>query len=233
LSLVEVHGQDPIGSRDRQHVGDQPGGDRDARLILLVGAPVAVVRDDGGDASGAGPLEGVDHDQQLHDRLVHGAARRLHQEHVLLADVLHDPHEDVLVRELEDLDRADIRLQVPADALGQGSIGVAGVDTELVGVHRVVSCGAVGQARRFYRTMGPYDRHGGVPPSVLERSARSAGRCLPPTNQRRFMQGGAGSSLSCTNHRGLRPVERAAQKHTAATHQLRRLMAGTSRIGPG
>ena len=70
LALVEVHGQDPVGAGDGDHVGDQAGRDRDARLVLLVRPAVGVERHDGGDPAGAGPLEGVDHDQQLHDRLV-------------------------------------------------------------------------------------------------------------------------------------------------------------------
>ena len=73
------------------------------RAVLLVRTAVRVVGHDRGDAPGAGPLEGVDHDQQLHDRVVHRAAGGLNQEHVLLADVLEDPNEDVLVLELEDV----------------------------------------------------------------------------------------------------------------------------------
>ena len=103
LALVEVHRQDPVGAGDRDHVGDQAGRDRDARLVLLVRAAVGVERDDRGDPPGAGALEGVDHDQQFHDRLVDRVAGRLDEEDVLLADVLEDLDEDVLVRELEDL----------------------------------------------------------------------------------------------------------------------------------
>ena len=36
LALVEVHREDPVGAGDGDHVGDQAGGDRDARLVLLV-----------------------------------------------------------------------------------------------------------------------------------------------------------------------------------------------------
>ena len=103
LALVEVHRQDPVGAGDGDHVGDQAGRDRDARLVLLVRAAVGVERDDRGDPAGAGPLEGVDHDQQFHDRLVDRVAGRLDEEDVLLADVLEDLDEDVLVGELEDL----------------------------------------------------------------------------------------------------------------------------------
>ena len=75
LALVEVHRQHPVGAGDGDHVGDEAGGDRDARLVLLVGAAVGVVRDHRRDPPGGRPLEGVDHDQELHDRLVDRAAR--------------------------------------------------------------------------------------------------------------------------------------------------------------
>ena len=103
LALVEVHRQDPVGAGDGDHVGDQAGRDRDARLVLLVRPAVGVERDDRRDPPGARALEGVDHDQELHDRLVDRVGRRLDEEDVLLADVVEDLDEDVLVRELEDL----------------------------------------------------------------------------------------------------------------------------------
>ena len=101
---------------------------------------------------GRGALEGVDHDQELHDRLVHRPAGGLHQEDVLLSDVLHHADEDVLVRELEHLDLTELGLEVAGDPLGERLIGVAGVDAELVGVH-VVLRGA-GQARPILPEVG-------------------------------------------------------------------------------
>ena len=110
LALVEVHRQHPVGAGDGDHVGDEAGRDRDARLVLLVRPAVGVVRDDRRDPPGAGPLEGVDHDQQLHDRLVDRVAGRLDEEDVLLADVVEDLDEDVLVGELEDLGACPARV---------------------------------------------------------------------------------------------------------------------------
>ena len=135
LALVEVHRQHPVRAGDGDHVGDEAGRDRDARLVLLVRAAVGVVRHDGRDPPGARALEGVDHDQQLHDRLVDRAARRLDDEDVLLADVVQDLDEDVLVGELEDLGLAELDAEVAADLPGQVGVRVAGVDVELVRVH--------------------------------------------------------------------------------------------------
>ncbi len=106
LALVEVHREQPVGAGDADHVGDEARRDGHARLVLLVRAAVGVVRHDRRDAPGAGALEGVDHDQQLHDRLLTGVAGRLDEEDVLLADVVQDLDEDVLVGELEHLELA-------------------------------------------------------------------------------------------------------------------------------
>ena len=69
------------------------------------------------------PLEGVDHDQELHDRLVHRVGRRLDEEDVLLTDVVEDLDEDVLVRELEHLGLA--RLGPEVAAILRASSGLA------------------------------------------------------------------------------------------------------------
>ena len=155
LALVEVHRQEAVGAGDGHHVGDQAGRDRDARLVLLVRSAVAVVRDDGGDPAGAGPLEGVDHDQQLHDRLVDRPRGRLDQEDVLLAGVVDDPDEDVLVGELEDFGPAEVDPEVAADVPRQLRVGVPGVDVELVRCWqdclRVCAIGSLGLPRRRAR----------------------------------------------------------------------------------
>ena len=134
LALVQVHRQDPVGAGDGDHVGDEPGRDRDARLVLLVRPAVGVERDDRRDPAGAGALERVDHDQQFHDRLVDRVAGRLDEEDVLLADVLEDLDEDVLVGELEDLQLARLGAEIAADLPGEVRVRVAVVDLELVRV---------------------------------------------------------------------------------------------------
>ena len=67
---VQVDGHQPVGARGLEQVGHQPRRDRLAAAVLLVLAGVAVERQDDGDPLGAGPLERVDHDELLHDRLV-------------------------------------------------------------------------------------------------------------------------------------------------------------------
>ena len=83
---------------------------------------------------GAGALERVDHDQEFHDRLVDRVVGRLDEEDVLLADVLQDLDEDVLVGELEDLQLARLGAEIAADLPGEVRVRVAVVDLELVRV---------------------------------------------------------------------------------------------------
>ena len=166
-SIVE----DPVGAGDRDHVGDQAGRDRDPRLVLLVRSAVGVERDDRGDPPGARPLERVDHDQELHDRLVDRVGRRLDEEDVLLADVVEDLDEDVLVRELEDLRLARLDAEVAADLPGQVRVRVAVVDLELVRVHAALPTEVHHDAvtRRFPRP--------GRPRPVRGRHCRRCHRC--------------------------------------------------------
>jgi hypothetical protein len=134
LALVKVHGQHAVGAGDADHVRDEACRDGYPGLVLLVRTAVGVVGHHSRDASGAGTLEGVDHDEQLHDRLLDGRAGGLHQEHVALTDVVQDAHEDVLVGELEDLATPQRRTQVTTDLAGQRRVGVARVDGGLLGL---------------------------------------------------------------------------------------------------
>ena len=46
-----------------EEIGDEFGGDGDARLIFAILASVTKERNDGGDSCGACPTGGVDHDE--------------------------------------------------------------------------------------------------------------------------------------------------------------------------
>ena len=108
--------------------GDQLGGDRRARLDLAILPGVAEVGDDRDDAAGRRALERVDHDQQLHQRLVRRRAGRLHDEAVDAADVLADLDVDLAVGEVRDVGAAERDLDELADLVGEGAIRVARED---------------------------------------------------------------------------------------------------------
>ena len=82
LARVQVEREDAIHARRLEQVGDELGGDGHPRLDLAILAGVAVVRQHRGDPAGRRALERVDHDQQLHQVVVHGRARRLDDEDV-------------------------------------------------------------------------------------------------------------------------------------------------------
>jgi hypothetical protein len=79
---------------------------------------VREVGDDRGDAAGRGALERIDEDEQLEDRVAHARIGGLDDEDVVLADVLVDLGEDVLVGELDDLGFAERHPEVATDSLG-------------------------------------------------------------------------------------------------------------------
>ena len=116
---VQVDADHAVGAGDREHVGHELGRDRLAAVGLAVLAGVAVVGADGGDALGRGPLGGVDHDQLLHDRLVHRAAVGLDDEDVGAPDGLAEPAVDLAVGELRQVGLAELDAEGGGDVLGQ------------------------------------------------------------------------------------------------------------------
>ncbi len=85
---VQVEGDDPVGACRLDQIGDQARRDRDARLILFVGAAIAVERHHDRDAARRVALQRVDEDQQLHQVIVDRRGGRLDQKNVLGTDAL-------------------------------------------------------------------------------------------------------------------------------------------------
>jgi hypothetical protein len=130
LAGVEVHRQRAIGAGRGDQVGRQLGGDRRARLGLAVLPGVAEVRDDRDDRPGRRALERVDHDQQLHQRLVRRRARGLDDEAVHAADVLADLDVDLAVGEVGHVGAAQRDLDELAHLLGQRPVRVSREDRQ-------------------------------------------------------------------------------------------------------
>ena len=119
LAGVEIHRQDTVGAGQLQHVGDEPRGDRLARLRLAVLARVREPRDDRGDPLGRCELRRLDHQQQLHQVLVDRLAARLHDEQVGAADRLVVAAVGLAVPERVQLDLAELDAELLGDPLAR------------------------------------------------------------------------------------------------------------------
>jgi hypothetical protein len=73
-----------------EEIGDELGSYwlTGAAFLFLLG--IAVVGNDGGDAGSGGSLDGVDHDEKLHEVMVIGSAGGLNDKDVGATDVLFD-----------------------------------------------------------------------------------------------------------------------------------------------
>ena len=85
LRSVQVDGDDAVSTGGLVQIGDEAGRDGLASAVLLVLPGVREERCDDGDALGRSPLEGVDHDQLLHQPFVDGSAMGLQDEDVAAA----------------------------------------------------------------------------------------------------------------------------------------------------
>ena len=153
---VQVHGQHPVSAGSGDQVGHQLGRDGVAGLGLPVLTGIAEIGDHGGDPSGGGPLQGVDHNKQLHQRVVHRAglavllkgAGGLDHKDVGAAHRLIDRGEVLPVGESAHLGIAQGDAQFCADVFGQLRIGISGKDLNILPVcDHVLSSHFVGAVR--------------------------------------------------------------------------------------
>ena len=134
LCHMEVHAEDTVGTGDRDEIGHQLGGDRIAGLGLSILAGVAVVGNDGGDAAGGSALEGIDHDEQLHQIIIDGAAGGLDNEHIGAADRFLDGDGDFAIGKRADGAAAQRQAHGGGDVLRQLFVGIAGEDLDVFSV---------------------------------------------------------------------------------------------------
>ena len=129
LAGVEVHREHAVGAGGLDHAGHQARGDRLARRRLLVLAAVAEPRRDGDDAVRARPHRRVDHEQQLHERVVGAQAAlgvgagRLDDEDVRAADRLVVAAVDLAVGERLQRDGAEVDAELVGDPRCQLGVG--------------------------------------------------------------------------------------------------------------
>ena len=132
LARVHIHGQDAVGAGDGNAVGDEAGGDGDARLVFFIGTAIGIVGNDGGDAGGGGALEGVDHDEEFHNGAIDGEAEGLNDKYVAPTHVVVDLHEDIFIAELKNICVTEWDAQMFADRSRQWAVRITGKDTQIV-----------------------------------------------------------------------------------------------------
>jgi hypothetical protein len=123
LAGVQIDGQDARRARDGDEIGNQLRADGHAGRDLAILPGVSVVRNHGGQALCRRALERVQHQQQLHQVVVRGRARRLDHEDVAAADVLRDLDLHLAIAETTDLGLAQRHADRLADGACKGRIG--------------------------------------------------------------------------------------------------------------
>ena len=125
LRRVQRHRQHPASTRGDQQVGHQAPADGHPGHVLLVRAPVGVVRDHRGDARGGRAPGRVQHQQQFGEMLLDRRAERLDQEDVAFAAVGLQLDFEAIVGEAPGHDRMPGYPQAVAYLLRQLGMGTA------------------------------------------------------------------------------------------------------------
>ena len=131
LRAVKVHRQHPVGPGRLDAIGADPRPDRDPRLVLLVPLGVGEIRDHRGDLRRAGPLEGVDPEEQLDEVVVDRVVDALDDEDVAAPDVLEHADEDVPFAEDMVSELGQLHAQPAADGLAELLARAAGEHLQL------------------------------------------------------------------------------------------------------
>src|SRR3954464_8610236 len=119
LRRVQIHDQGSIGARCRKQISHELRRYRYPRLVLAVLPGISKVRNYRGDAPGRGPLERIDHQQQLHQVLVHRMAGGLEHEYIRPSNVLLNLNVGLAVAEASDQRLASRQSEEGADFIAQ------------------------------------------------------------------------------------------------------------------
>ena len=102
LSGMEVHGNHAIGTSGGDKIGHELGANGSAALMFLILAGVAEVGHYGGDPSGGGPTDTVEHDKELDHVIIYRFRGGLNDEDIPSANIFLDLEEDFTVGEVYD-----------------------------------------------------------------------------------------------------------------------------------
>ena len=100
LRSVEIHCKDAVSSGGGQEVCYQLGGDGIVALGLAILPRIAEIGHNCGNAPGACPAAGVDHDKELHEVVVYRVAGGLDKENIGAADGLIKRNGDLAIRKM-------------------------------------------------------------------------------------------------------------------------------------
>src|SRR5258707_12448994 len=119
--LVKIESQHPVRARRHYHVGEQLRSYCNAWLIFTILPRITVVRHHAGDACRRRAACSVDKQQQLHD-VVGRRIRRLNDEHIVAANVIVDPNENLTIRESRDSELCRFDVQVRCNFFGEAFV---------------------------------------------------------------------------------------------------------------
>ena len=176
LRRVEVHRQHPVGAGGGDQVGDETPPERDPGGVLLVAARVGEVGDDRRDHRGGRAPGRVDHEQQLHERVLGRRHERLDDVDVALAAVREQLGLEAVVAEPADQRLRQAHPELVADPVGEGLVCRPREDDDLAH-DRSLAVAARARARRPARRRAP--TAAGAPPPG-QRRAPPRSRAAPP-----------------------------------------------------
>src|ERR1700739_4929845 len=87
LGRVQVERQCATGSGRFEQIGNQLGGDRNARLVFAILPGIAVIREHGGDSPGGSAFESVNHEQKFQQVVVHRIVAGLNYKNIGAAHI--------------------------------------------------------------------------------------------------------------------------------------------------
>src|SRR6185436_9420844 len=88
LRRVQIHCQESVRAGSHKKVRNDLGGNRNTGLVFPVLTGIAKIRNYGSDALCRSPLEGIDHQEELHQVGVHRRPGRLDNKNVCTPDIL-------------------------------------------------------------------------------------------------------------------------------------------------
>jgi hypothetical protein len=125
LVSVQIYRNDSMRPCDSQQVRHQPGSDGNPRFILLILAPIGVVRNHNVDAPSRSPLESIDHYEKLDEILIHGRASRLDNVYVFSPDIMLNLYTNFTITEATDQGPGSFHSEMQTDLPGKLRVGIA------------------------------------------------------------------------------------------------------------